>query len=302
MGPSPIPVSIIAGFLGSGKTSLLNHLLAHAGGRKLAALVNDFGALNIDSELIAAQNGNQISLANGCVCCSIGDDLTLALAELMRQDLRPDHILIEASGVADPARIAGFTQVDRELRLDAILTLVDASAHATHAHDAYLSDNYARQIKAAHFLLLSKTDLISEDAQALLETELSEHRPNVPIATIAHGVFAPDILLGRGETSWPTYMAPITHDFRHWSGHIPAELSRQELSDILLSLAPHLLRAKGVLRDQDGAYVLHFAGGHISIHDIEAEPSGHFVLIGKPELTDDETLSILLKNKKETDT
>ena len=94
MGPSSIPVSIISGFLGSGKTSLLNHLLAHAGGRKLAALVNDFGALNIDSELIAAQNGNQISPANCCVCCSIGDDLTLALAELMPQDERPDHILI----------------------------------------------------------------------------------------------------------------------------------------------------------------------------------------------------------------
>lgn len=94
----PVPVSIISGFLGSGKTSLLNHLLANAKGRKLAALVNDFGALNIDSELIAAQNGNQISLANGCVCCSIGDDLTVALAQVMMQETRPDHILIEASG------------------------------------------------------------------------------------------------------------------------------------------------------------------------------------------------------------
>ncbi|MDB4106525.1 GTP-binding protein [Alphaproteobacteria bacterium] len=297
MGPSSIPVSIISGFLGSGKTSLLNHLLAHAGGRKLAALVNDFGALNIDSELIAAQNGNQISLANGCVCCSIGDDLTLALAELMRQDERPDHILIEASGVADPARIAGFTQVDRELRLDAILTLVDASAHQTHANDPYLADNYDRQIKAAHFLLLSKTDLISQEAESALQAQLTARRPNVPIATMAHGVFDPDILLGRNETSWPTNMAPISHDFRHWSGHIPADLSRQELCDNLASLAPHLLRAKGVLRDPEGAYVLHFAGGNISIHDIDAEPSGHFVLIGKPELTDDETLSRLFKKQ-----
>src|SRR6056300_490452 len=108
-----VPITIIAGFLGTGKTGLLNHLLAHAEGRRLTALVNDFGALNIDSELIAAQNGNQISLANGCVCCSIGDDLTLALAQVMNQTPRPDHILIEASGVADPARIAGFAQVDR---------------------------------------------------------------------------------------------------------------------------------------------------------------------------------------------
>ena len=82
---APTPLTIISGFLGAGKTSLLNHLLHHAGGRRITALVNDFGALNIDSELIAAEHGGQISLANGCVCCSISDDLGVAMADALNR-------------------------------------------------------------------------------------------------------------------------------------------------------------------------------------------------------------------------
>ena len=286
----PVPVSIISGFLGSGKTSLLNHLLANAKGRKLAALVNDFGALNIDSELIAAQNGNQISLANGCVCCSIGDDLTVALAQVMMQETSPDHILIEASGVADPARIAAFTLVDRELRLDGIITLVDARSHSVHARDPHIGDNYQRQIAAAHFLLMSKTDLVDAAALSALEAELAHQKPDTVRAPITHGVIYSDIILGLGQTDAVPAKPDVHHDFRQWAGHIPRHVSRQQLISALETLAPHVLRAKGVLQDEAGAYVLHHAGGHISTEDFDATPSGHFVLIGTPSLPNDATL------------
>ena len=192
-------LTIISGFLGSGKTSLLNHLLTQSGpengGRRITAMVNDFGALNIDAELIAAKHGNQISLANGCVCCSIGDDLMRSFMEVMQQTPLPDHIIIEASGVAEPSRIAGFAAVDRQLRLDGIVTLVDAGAHGTHK-DPYLSDNYNKQIEAAHLLLISKPDLVDAATLENLEQELAAQKPDVPMARVTHGALPINLVLG----------------------------------------------------------------------------------------------------------
>ena len=101
-----LPVTVVGGYLGAGKTTLLNRLLADTQGRRLAVLVNDFGAVNIDAGLIANRDGETISLVNGCVCCSIGDNLGMTLYDLAERPDGPEHIVIEASGVADPARIA----------------------------------------------------------------------------------------------------------------------------------------------------------------------------------------------------
>src|SRR6201986_4993309 len=95
----------MAGFLGAGKTTIVNHLLAHANGRRIAAVVNDFGAINIDAELIAGASDGVVSLANGCICCSLEGDLLRTLSTLLRRDPRPEFIVIETSGVADPADI-----------------------------------------------------------------------------------------------------------------------------------------------------------------------------------------------------
>src|SRR5258708_32936633 len=99
----PVPILLVTGFLGAGKTTIVNHILAHANGRRIAAVVNDFGAINIDAELIAGASDGVVSLTNGCICCSLEGDLLRTLAAILRRDPRPDHILIETSGLADPA-------------------------------------------------------------------------------------------------------------------------------------------------------------------------------------------------------
>ncbi|MTD52372.1 GTP-binding protein, partial [Escherichia coli] len=101
----PVPILLVTGFLGAGKTTVVNHLLAHAAGRRIAAVVNDFVAINIDAELIAGASDGVVRLANGCICCSLEGDLLRTLSTLLRRDPRPDHIVIETSGVADPADI-----------------------------------------------------------------------------------------------------------------------------------------------------------------------------------------------------
>ncbi|CAI8200158.1 MAG: Putative metal chaperone YciC [Alphaproteobacteria bacterium] len=302
-----IPLTIISGFLGSGKTSLLNHLLTQSGlenapseksGRRITAMVNDFGALNIDAELIAAKHGNQIALANGCVCCSIGDDLMRSFMDVMQQSPLPDHIVIEASGVAEPRRIAGFASVDPQLRLDGIVTLVDASAHNVHSKDPYLADNYAKQIEAAHLLLISKPDLADTATLENLESELAAQKPDVPMAHVTHGVLPIDLVLGlNGDHKIPQPQEIIEHGFVQWAGHL-TDIPRAALIAKLENLRPHVLRAKGVLRDAEGAYVLHLAGGLITTAPYAGKASGHFVIIGQPQMPDAAALEKIFRQNE----
>ncbi|MGB1117428.1 MAG: CobW family GTP-binding protein [Parvibaculales bacterium] len=288
MNTSPTPLTIISGFLGAGKTSLLNHLLHHAGGRRITALVNDFGALNIDSELIAAEHGGEISLANGCVCCSISDDLGVALADALNRSPRPDHIVIEASGVADPARIALYAQVDRELRLDGIVTLIDAPAHETHAGDPHIGDTYARQMAAADLFVVTKSDLADETQMQATTQALEKTRSNAPVLQATNGVIETDIILGIGradDAALPYKQAHAAdHGFRQWSGHIAPETDRHKLAEKLRALSPHIIRAKGIFCDAEGTYAIHYAGQRISFAHHAGRASGHLVVIGKPEL------------------
>ena len=295
-----LPLSIIAGFLGSGKTSLLNHVLTQAGdatggskGRKIAALVNDFGALNIDAELIEAQNGSQVQLTNGCICCSIGDDLMQTLAAVMRAPQRPDHIVIEASGVADPARIAAYAAVDPDMRLDGIVTLVDATAHELHGDDPHLADNYARQIEAAHMLVINKTDLVSAEALQALTRQLAQARPDVPLLTAVNGQLPIDLLLGLNGAA-PVARPLADHGLESRALHLHHPIDRVAVTEVLSGLRPHMVRAKGVLTDNQGSYVIHYAAGRIAIEPYDGTASGHLVVIGKPGLTPQEALEAQL--------
>src|SRR5471032_1804518 len=132
---APIPFTVIGGFLGAGKTTLLNRLLAGTAGRKFAVLVNDFGAIDIDGRLIKRHGGDTISLANGCVCCTIGDSLVETVMKLLDGPGRFDHIVVEASGVADPGRIADLGVLDPQLTRDGVVVVIDAVEVRARASD-----------------------------------------------------------------------------------------------------------------------------------------------------------------------
>ena len=150
----PVPILLVTGFLGAGKTTVVNHLLAHAAGRRIAAVVNDFGAINIDAELIAGASDGVVSLSNGCICCSLEADLLRTLAALLRRDPPPEFIVIETSGVADPSDIVRNLMdpmIWREAPLETVLCVVDATTPPATLNDALLRS----QLRAAVVVALS---------------------------------------------------------------------------------------------------------------------------------------------------
>lgn len=177
-----VPVTIVTGFLGAGKTSLLNHLLMAPHGIRLAVLVNDFGAINIDADLISNQEGSVISLENGCICCSLSDGLLAAAIQVLRQPIPPDHILIETSGVSDPIEVAN-TFADPELQpyapLDGIITLVDAELGPQLTGSE--GELARRQVAAADVVLLNKFDLIEQAEQETARKWVAEISPTARI-------------------------------------------------------------------------------------------------------------------------
>src|SRR5678815_1647318 len=183
----PVPILLVAGFLGVGKTTVVNHVLAHAEGRRIAAVVNDFGAINIDAELIAGASDGVVSLSNGCICCSLEGDLLRTLAALLRRDPRPEFIVIETSGVADPADIVRNLMdpvIWREAPLETVLCVVDATQPVTALDDALLRS----QLRAADVVALSKVDLADAAACATIRAAVRTVRPAAVVVDTLHGL------------------------------------------------------------------------------------------------------------------
>jgi G3E family GTPase len=181
-----VPVVLVAGFLGSGKTTVVNHLLAHAEGRRIAAVVNDFGAINIDAELILGAADGVVSLSNGCICCSLESDLLRTLAALLRRDPRPELIVIETSGVADPTDIVRNLMdpvIWREAPLETVLCVVDATTPTAMLDDALLRS----QIRAADVVALSKVDLVDATGHPRVRDAVRALRPTAAVVDAPHG-------------------------------------------------------------------------------------------------------------------
>ena len=153
---TPLPLSVIGGFLGAGKTTLINRLLTADHGLRLAVLVNDFGAINIDASLLKSARKDTIELTNGCVCCTMSGDLFYAIGDMLDRTPRPDHVIVEASGIADPARIAAVALAERDLRYAGIVTVVDALNFPRYLADPRIADQVRAQITCADLLAVSK--------------------------------------------------------------------------------------------------------------------------------------------------
>jgi G3E family GTPase len=207
MMPTTVPVTILTGFLGSGKTTLLNYILTQKHGHRIAVIENEFGEINIDSDLIVSADEEIFELTNGCVCCvgSARADLLRILQDLMKRREKFDYILVETSGLADPTPVAATffvdTEVAKQVNLDAIVTLVDAKHIGGHLDDPSLQghDNQAvDQIVIADRIILNKIDLVAESDIGGLEQRVRKLNATAPIIRSSHAKVQLEQILGIG--------------------------------------------------------------------------------------------------------
>lgn len=191
---TPLPLTVIGGYLGAGKTTVVNHLLRAAHGLRIAVLVNDFGAINIDAELIVNRSGDTIQLANGCICCTLVDGLVVALDRLRRDSADLEHVVIEASGVADPRRIAAHAALPG-YRLGAVIVVADADAVQAKSRDRYVGDTVLEQLRGADLILLSKTDLVDAGRRGEVQHWLRAIAPECRVVEASFGEVSPAVLL-----------------------------------------------------------------------------------------------------------
>jgi G3E family GTPase len=311
--PATIAVTVIGGFLGAGKTTFLNHLLL-SGRNRTAVLVNDFGAVNIDASLIARHDGATMTLTNGCVCCSIGGGFLETLGRVLDQEIPFEHIIIEASGVGDPWRIAEIALIEPDLRLHAVIVVADASRIAALLTDARVGDTVRNQFARCDLVLLSKTDLTDDAARAAAYAAITALRDGMRIIeTSPHGM--PDLtqLVGKAAPRFkpaPRFRAEAVPDsaehervFRRWCYQRAGCFDRARLEDALAALPPSLLRLKGwcQVAGEREAVLLQMAGPNWSLTaaaDAEladSHPDGIMLVgIGADDLPDSGELDRIL--------
>lgn len=250
---APTPVTVIGGFLGAGKTTFLNRLLTETTSRN-AVLVNDFGEINVDASLIARHDGATMSLTNGCVCCSIGSGFLETLGGLLDSGERFECIVIEASGVGDPWRIAEIALIEPGLRLDGVLVVADASRIETLVEDRRVGETVRNQFAKCDVVLLSKSDLVTAETLNAARKAIRAVREDVRIEVLSRDMKLDRFLVTAGNKS--AFRADGVEDdvtdheegFRRWTYRRRGSFHRDRLASAIGALPSQLLRLKGACR------------------------------------------------------
>jgi cobalamin biosynthesis protein CobW len=281
-----IPVTVITGFLGSGKTTLIRHLMANPGGRRLAILVNEFGTVGVDGDILRAcademcPEDNIVELANGCICCTVAEDFIPTMEALLARPNRPDHIIIETSGLALPKPLLkafDWPAIRSRITVDGVVTLADAEAVAAGRfapdpaavdaqrmaddsldHDTPLAEVFEDQIACADIVLLSKADLAGEAGLAAARAAINAEAPRpLPMVAMTDGVIDPRVILGLNAAAEDDLAARPSHhdgaddheheDFDSVVIDLPEVTDPEALQDAIRRLAreQHILRVKG---------------------------------------------------------
>ena len=219
-----LPVTIITGFLGSGKTTLLNQILQNNQNLKVAVLVNEFGDINIDAQLLVSYDDDMVELSNGCICCTINEGLVQAVTRILSREEKVDRLLIETTGIADPLPII-LTFVGSDFRdftrLDSVITIVDAE---TFTSEHFNSEVALKQIDYGDILLLNKTDLADREQLTALETYITSIKNNPRIIHTKYAQVALPLILDVGLTQTDSYLEKEPkHDREHHDHHLEAD-------------------------------------------------------------------------------
>ncbi len=283
-----IPLTVIGGFLGAGKTTLVNHLLA-SGAKRWGVLVNDFGAINVDAALIAASDGQTMALTNGCVCCNMGDDLGDGLAAMAARIPPPEHVIVEASGVSDPWRIAQMALIEPGFTLEPLVVLVDATALAAQLDDRWVADTVAKQLAFAEIIVINKSDLADAGQMEVARARIATLRPQARVIEASHASLAETALSFTPPPRPPAsrfHADSVIHAFP--TQRIAADLpfDRDRLRWVLGTLPASVLRVKGVCRLGNDLMLLQYAAERWAFTPAPDGLACGLVAIGTPEMPD----------------
>jgi G3E family GTPase len=284
-----LPVTVIGGYLGAGKTTLVNHLLRHADGRRICVLVNDFGAVPIDRDLIVSADGDTLEISGGCVCCSYGSDLMETLGTLRSRWPGIEHVLLEASGVALPGAVASSVGLLPSLRVDGIVVVADAETVRAKADDAYLGDTIHRQLAAADLVILNRCDLAGPRASADMLTWLGNAASRARIVGAERAVVEPALILGLDDgRMWVGEASPAPDAANLYESvdlALPPSVDVAALAARLAVPTLGILRAKAIVDAGERRLALHVVGARVSIDEAPAtaqpsEQADRLVAIG----------------------